>query len=372
MTLSVREARAEDEPAWEAFVFAHAAATFFHRFPWSRVLRRAFSHRPHYLLAIDGDSVCGVLPMAEVRSWFFGHRLSSLPFTVYGGILASSPEAETVLREAAGDLARELGVGSLELKCREPSGSGWPVKELYYTFSKPLHDDNAANLKDIPNRQRAMLRKALKEGLYSEETTDTSRLYRVYSESVRNLGTPVFSAKYLGVLQEEFGSDCRMLMIRQQPDGQPIGSADDATLIQGAGDIDLVRHASREHDVAGVLSFYFRGEVLPYYGGGVTRARSIKGCNHMLYWELIRRSAQEGIRHFDFGRSKADTGPFSFKKNFGFEAKPLPYEYLLVADNELPDINPNNPRYQRMIAVWRRLPLSIANRLGPPLARSLG
>lgn len=367
MSLQLRLALPEDEQAWDAFVHAHPEATFFHRFAWSRVLKRAFAHQPYFFLALQGDEVCGVLPLAEVRSRLFGHRLSSLPFAVYGGILASSPEVEIALREAACAQARELEVGALELRCREASGSDWPVKELYYTFRKELLTGHAENLKAIPNRQRAMLRKALKEGLYSEETEDTQRLYRVYSESVRNLGTPVFSSKYLRVLKEEFADDCRMLMICQRSDGQAIGAADDATLQQGAGS-----EAFGGEDVAAVLSFYFRGEVLPYYGGGITRARNIKGCNHMLYWELMRRSVDEGIVAFDFGRSKADTGPYSFKKNFGFEATPLPYEYYLVQDSELPDINPNNPRYQQLIALWQRLPLMLANRLGPALARSLG
>jgi FemAB-related protein (PEP-CTERM system-associated) len=125
-------------------------------------------------------------------------------------------------------------------------------------------------------------------------------------------------------------------------------------------------------DVAGVMSFYFHGEVLPYYGGSIARARSIKGCNDFMYWELMRRSADEGLNCFDFGRSKFNTGPFKFKKNWGFEPAPLPYEYYLVNTDEMPDVNPNNPRYRRLVETWRRLPLPVANLLGPPLARSLG
>lgn len=367
MSIEVQLASEHDEEAWETFVLSQDRATFFHRFPWSRVLARAFGHTPHYLLARRGAEVRGVLPLAEVHSRLFGHRLSSLPFAVYGGILAADDEAEQALRTAACDLAERLRVGSLELRNREASMSAWPRKELYFTFRKPISGDHGENLKAIPNRQRAMLRKALKEGLYSEPTVDTARAYRVYAESVRNLGTPVFSKRYFDALQQEFPDDCRMLMICQTADGQPVDASDDTALCTGPGSAP-----SGGGDVAAVLSFYFRGEVLPYYGGSVTQARTIKGCNHILYWELMRRSANEGIRSFDFGRSKADSGPFSFKKNFGFEAAPLPYEYHLVTDESVPDINPNNPRYQRLIALWQRLPLPLANVLGPPLARSLG
>tara|TARA_R110002110_G_scaffold76898_2_gene202297 strand:+ start:7533 stop:8564 length:1032 start_codon:yes stop_codon:yes gene_type:complete len=343
MSIAVRTAGAGDEPAWEVFVSGCPQATFFHRFGWQRVLQRAFGHRCHFLLAEQGGAVVGVLPLAQVRSLLFGHKLAGLPFCVYGGIAASSEAAAQALRQAACELATELGVDALELRNLEPSASGWPVKDLYYTFRKPISADNDANLKAIPNRQRAMIRKGIKEGLEGEEVEGTERLYRVYAESVRNLGTPVFSRRYLDCLRQEFGADCRVLMIRQG-----------------------------EEDVAGVLSFYFRNEVLPYYGGSIARARSIKGCNHFMYWDLMRRSAEEGIASFDFGRSKRDTGPFEFKKHWGFEPQPLPYEYFLVRADSVPDVNPTNPKYRLLVNTWQRLPLPLANLLGPPLARSLG
>ena len=365
MTLQICEAGPQDEQCWEQFVGEHPDATFFHRYPWSRVLQRSFSHRPHFLLARRDGAVTGVLPLAEVRSLLFGRRLSSLPFAVYGGVLASDEASARALREHACELVRDLSTGTLELRNRDAASGEWPVKDLYVTFRKTLTPDHAANLKAIPNRQRAMLRKALKEGLYSEETDEVDRLYRVYSESVRNLGTPVFSRRYLRILKEEFGDDCRCMMIRQTADGSAVGGTDDEALCSGVS-------GSGGEDVAGVLSFYFRGEVLPYYGGSISRARSIKGCNHILYWELMRRSVNEGVLGFDFGRSKLGTGPYSFKKNLGFEATPLPYEYYLLGDAELPDLNPNNPRYERLINIWKRLPLPVANALGPLVAGALG
>jgi FemAB-related protein (PEP-CTERM system-associated) len=168
-------------------------------------------------------------------------------------------------------------------------------------------------------------------------------VYRVYSESVRNLGTPVFSEKYLRILQEVFTDDCSVLMITHN--GQ---------------------------DVAAVMSFYFRDEVIPYYGGSTAVARTIKGVNHFMYWELMRYSREQGYRLFDFGRSKAGTGPYSFKKNFGFEAQPLPYEYYLVNSAAVPNINPLNPKYRLLVNTWTKLPLPVANFIGPFLARSLG
>lgn len=343
MALTVRTLDAATSQQWDAFVEAAPAATFFHRAGWKLVLEQAFGHRTHFLYAEEGGVIRGILPLAEIKSLLFGHSLSSLPFCVYGGIVAEMPEAAAALRQRACQLADELGVGALELRNLQASDAGWPVKNLYFTFRKSIEADDEANLKAIPNRQRAMIRKGIGEGLSSEWDEGVERLYRVYAESVRNLGTPVFSAQYLRVLRQVFGEDCSVLMITRE--GQ---------------------------DVAGVMNFYFRQEVLPYYGGSTAAARSIKGVNHFMYWELMRRSREQGYRVFDFGRSKAGTGPYSFKKNFGFRPQALSYEYYLVKASAVPDLNPLNPKYRLMVNTWSKLPLPLANLLGPPLARNLG
>ena len=343
MTLTVEHLDADAVEQWDDYVQRAERATFFHRSGWKTVLERAFGHRTHFLLAREHDAIVGVLPLAQVKSVLFGNSLSSLPFCVYGGVVADHEEAAAALRTKACKLAEALQVGALELRNREPSDAGWPVKELYYTFRKAIDPSEEVNLKGIPNRQRAMVRKGIKEGLGSEWSDSTDRFFRVYSESVKNLGTPVFSPRYLRILQEVFGKDCSVLMIT---------------------------HGGR--DVAGVMSFYFRDEVVPYYGGSIAQARDIKGVNHFMYWELMRYSADQGYRLFDFGRSKAGTGPYSFKKNFGFEPQPIPYEYHLVTADEMPDVNPLNPKYRLMINTWSKLPLPVANLIGHYLARSLG
>ena len=343
MGADIKQLDSAGMPAWDEYVQRAAGATFFHRAGWQTVLERAFGHRTHFLYAEQDGRVVGVLPLAEVKSLLFGHSLSSLPFCVYGGVVADTPAIAAQLRDAACLLAEQLNVDALEMRNQQPSDADWPVKELYFTFKKDIDPDDDVNLKAIPNRQRAMIRKGIKEGLESEWDKDTDRLYRVYSESVRNLGTPVFSANYLRILQEVFAEDCSVLMI-----------------------------TCGGQDVAGVMSFYFRDEVLPYYGGSTAAARTIKGVNHFMYWELMRRSREQDYRVFDFGRSKAGTGPFSFKKNFGFAPQPLPYAYYLVKSDSMPDVNPSNPKYKLMIDTWSKLPLPLANLIGPFLARSLG
>ena len=331
-----------DYSRWDAFVESCPDATFFHRSGWKTVLERAFGHQTHYLYIEQSGEIQGLLPLAHVKSLLFGNTLASLPFCVYGGIIANCDEAKNTLRTAACDLAKQLNVDALELRNTQASGQGWPTKQLYATFRKEIDADPDVNMKAIPRKQRAVVRKGIKAGLVSELDTGWQRLYRIYAESVRNLGTPVFSANYFKILREVFADDCRVLMISHQ--GQ---------------------------DIAGVMSFYFKDQVLPYYGGSVTQARVLKG-NDFMYWELMRRSGEEGVRIFDYGRSKEGTGPYSFKKNWGFTPEPLSYEYFLVKSKAMPDINPLNPKYRFFVNSWKKLPLPIANLVGPMLSKNLG
>ena len=341
--ITIHQLSVDNFSRWDEYVSKSEEATFFHRAGWKTVLESAFGHRSYFLYAEQNGEIEGVLPLAQNKSVLFGNVLVSTPFCVYGGIVADNPEAASALRKAACDLAHSLKVDALELRNIKASNEGWPEKSLYSTFRKSIDADPDVNMKAIPSKQRTMVRKGIKNGLVSEVGDHWDRAYRVYSESVRNLGTPVFSNKYFKTLKHVFGDDCGVMMISHQG-----------------------------KDVAGVVSFYFRDEVLPYYGGSVAAARSIKGVNDFMYWELMRRSAEEGIKIFDFGRSKNDTGPYKFKKHWGFVPEPLHYEYLLIAADSAPDINPLNPKYQLFIKAWKKLPLFAANLMGPILAKNLG
>ena len=342
MSFKVSELGNEDSSRWDAFVEKHDDSTFFHRAGWKVVLEEAYGHKVHFLYAERDGLIEGILPLAQVKSLLFGNNLVSLPFCVYGGVVADNKGAADALIKAACKLADGLKVDALELRNLKKSDQDWPEKSLYYTFRRPISGDNDANMSAIPRKRRAMIRNGIKNGLLSELDDGWERVYNTYAESVRNLGTPVFSAKYFRILREVFKNDCRVMMITHEG-----------------------------LDVAGLMSFYFKDQVLPYYAGSYESAKTHKAHDFM-YWELMRRSSDEGIRLFDFGRSKADTGPYLFKKGWGFEPEPLHYEYYLVEADAIPELNPNNPKYKIFIDVWKKLPLPIANRLGPLLSRSLG
>lgn len=231
----------------------------------------------------------------------------------------------------------------LELRNVNLRHADWPTQDLYVTFRKEILPNEEANLLAIPRKQRAMVRKGIKFGLVSEIDSTVDRFFALFSDNVHRHGTPAMPKKYFKVLQAEFGSDCEVLTV-VTPDGRPLSS---------------------------VISFYFRDEVLPYYAGDFEAARDL-AANDFKYWELMRRACARGLKVFDYGRSKQGTGPYAFKKNWGFEPKPLHYEFCLYKRDAIPQNNPANAKYKLMISAWRRMPLVLANWLGPYVVRHLG
>lgn len=340
--VSIHLMQPQDVEKWDAFVLTCPEASFFHRAGWQTVIERAFGHKTWFYFAEQAGKIIGVLSLAEIKSALFGHSLSSLPFCVYGGVASVSEEARLALNDAAIELAQKLNVGHLEYRNVAAKNPDWLAKDLYVTFRKEIDPDEEKNMLAIPRKQRAMVRKGIKLGLQSELDQGTDRFFYAYSTSVHRLGTPVFAKKFFRILKETFADDCEVMTIVK--DGRTIAS---------------------------VMSFYFRDEVLPYYGGGTSEARDLAG-NDFMYWELMRRACARGYRIFDFGRSKLGTGAFDFKKNWGFEPTPLHYEYKLHKSTAVPDNNPLNPKYQLFIKMWQRMPISLANLIGPHIVKNLG
>ncbi len=350
-TLAIRPFDPHDARAaahWDAFVQACPAATFFHRAGWQRALARVFGHPLHSLLAersgADGHTaIAGVLPLARVKSMLFGDALVSLPFAVYGGVAATDEDAAAALETEAERVAQRLGVQHLELRQLARRHEGWPRQEIYVAFRKPILPDEEANLLAIPRKQRAMVRKAMQRGLTDAFDDGVDRFFALYADNVHRHGTPALPVRWFQALRDEFGDDCSVLTACA-PDGRPVSS---------------------------VLSFRFRDEILPYYAGDDLAAREL-AANDYKYWALMRWACAQGLKTFDYGRSKVGTGPYAFKKNWGFEPQPLHYEYRLYKRDAVPQNNPANAKYKLMIEAWRRLPLPVANRLGPLVVRGLG
>ena len=328
----IRLANSADHAMVDAFVDAHPDATPFHTRAWIEAVAKGAGQKAHML--ISGDPVRGVLPLNEIHSPLFGRALVSSGFAVGGGVLGEDADA---LAEAAWALAGQLSCPTVELR-GGVLPAGWDVDtHTYLNFSRDLAVDNDAELLQIPRKQRAEVRKALENDL---EITigDAKSHYAVYSESVRNLGTPVFPRSLF-------------------------------TAVLATMDADILSVCKAGVPLASVLSLYWRGTVMPYWGGGTAAARPSR-ANDLMYYALMNHARARGCARFDFGRSKAGTGAAAFKHNWGFEGAPL--AYAKRSAGKARSVNPLDPQYSRKVQLWRRLPLSIANRLGPIIARGLG
>lgn len=334
-----------DAGLWNQYVNLSSESTFFHLEQWRTIFDQVLGHRSYYLMAKSKQKVVGIFPLVQVKSKLFGNALISVPFGVYGGAIADNESVYMALHQQAIKFAEELGVDYVEVREQQQSkdsNPNWHEKDLYVTFQKELFESEEENFKAIPRKQRAVVRKAIDYGLTSEWDTNADRFYAMYSESVRNLGTPVLAKKFYQALLDTFGEQCSVLTILDK--GTPVSS---------------------------VLNFYFKDQVLPFYGGGPAQARACR-ANDFMYWELMRLSVAQGIKVFDFGRSKNGAGSYRFKKHWGFTPVPLHYRFHLIGAKSVPDLNPNNPKYQMAIKIWQKLPLSVTHILGPIIAKNLG
>ncbi len=332
----------------DAFVTAHTQGTPFHRSAWSLAVAAGTGNRGLALLAERHGEIAAYLPLSEIHSPIFGRLLASSGFAVDGGLLMSEGFDPAAIFAFAEDQAIRRSCPAIELRGGIlPQGrAGWIAKtESHCGFVTPLAADDEAQLTAIPRKQRAEVRKGLANEFTIEVGTgprDRAAHYAVYAESVRNLGTPVFPRALFDAVLDRFGADADILTVRHA--GEPVSS---------------------------VLSLYHGGAVMPYWGGGTHAARGLR-ANDRMYFELMLHARRRGCNHFDFGRSKTNSGAYHFKRNWGFEPAPLTYAVWTAPGAAPRDADPTSAKHAAQIAVWQRLPLFVANRLGPWIARGLG
>lgn len=323
---------------------AEARASLFHRPAWLAGVAAGTGQRSAGLVAERLGMITGWLPLTEVRSLLFGKALVSSGFGVGGGIVATSDGAVQALAEQAEAYAVAGGFASVELR-GGAIPQGWESwNDKHCGFERALASDEGAELLAIPRKARAEVRKGLGFGhkiTVGRSAGDLAAHYACYSESVRNLGTPVFPRGLFKAMLEAFPDTSDILTVWQ--DGKPLAS---------------------------VVSFYHEGAVMPFWGGGSFAARAAR-ANEVMYYELMLHARRQGMTRFDFGRSKTGSGPFAFKKNWGFDPVPLTYGTWTAPGAPARNIDPTDASYSRKIELWKKLPLPLANTIGPWIARGL-
>jgi FemAB-related protein (PEP-CTERM system-associated) len=347
MNLSVSLASESDRAAWDSFVHAQPGACGYHEWAWRSVFERAFGHECLYLIARRGPAgpsgsaaPVGILPLVEIRSWLFGRTMTSLPFVNFGGVLAESDAVARALVDHAAQLAGSRGCRHVELRHVDRRFADFPCKQHKVTMRLPL----AAGMWDrIDRKARNQVRKAEKSGLTVARggVELLPEFYRVFARNMRDLGTPVYAQKFFDAVLKAFPDRTNLIVVRL-----------------------------KDSPVAAGLT-YRTGHTVEIPWASSIRDFNTLCPNHLLYWHAIEAAVADGCGVFDFGRSTPGEGTFKFKEQWGAEPVPLHWEYWLASGDGLPDQSPKNPRFQLAIEAWKRLPLWLANAVGPRVVRSI-
>lgn len=340
--ITISSADRHDGQQWDDFVIAHPDSTCFHLHGWKRVIEEALGYETHYLIARRDGQIAGVLPIASVASRLFSRSVTSLPFCSYGGPISSDPAVTAALHREALRITERFGANHLEYRSLKEIDPAWPTQPLYSTFRAPL-SPAITDHKTIPYKRRSIVRKAIKLGLTAQRDRDPDTFFELYAENSHAHGSPALPRRYFRILLDALGDAVDILQVRDAA-GRPISA---------------------------VMSFFLRNEIHAGFAGETRSARDL-AANDFKYWSLMCDAAARGCTTFDFGRSKADTGSFEFKRWWGFDPTPLYYQFPYLKSGVVPQNNPSNPRYALAIRTWTRLPRFVVDRLGPAIIHGLG
>lgn len=332
---------AREHGAWDDYVLAHPQATFFHQLLWREVVRDVFGHQDCYLVALRDGRIAGVLPMFLVASRLAGRLLVSVPYGVGGGVLADDDTVVNALAREAISIAERRNCRSIDLRSEQASVPGWSVVDRYMTFRRELPDSPAEVLGWLPRKARAAARNGRKkfglEILHGNKYL--KQVWNLYTLSMRRLGTLSYPYSFF------------RKTVEHTPNGHVVSLA-----------------TWNGRPVAGLLSFVFRDRVMPYFLGTSTDARRCSAANY-IYLCLMEWAVEEGLRVFDFGRSRVDnTGSSDFKRFQGFTPTPMSYQNYLLPGQSPPKLSPADARYRLARKVWPHLPLWLTKAVGARLA----
>jgi serine/alanine adding enzyme len=334
----------EVDKSWDRFVESHPRATVGHLSAWGTLAREAYGHESLYLVAEEGGEIVGVLPLVRIASRLFGRRLVSMPFLDYGGVLAEPGRGlETALVEEARRLTPLTGSHGLGLRQFHSEPLPYPTTTDRVTMLLELTTEEAM-WRALPSERRNRVRKGEKHGLTADwvgpEGLDD--FYRVYAVNMRDLGSPVHSREFFAVMLAALPGTARTLLVRDRQ-GRTVGAA---------------------------VCLFFRDTIMVPWVSSLREAFAL--CpNFVLYWEVIRFGCRAGYHRLDLGRSFRSAGTFEFKRQWGARAHPLPWIFLDARPGAPPPVDRDARRFDLLVQAWKRLPMPVANVLGPWIRRQV-
>ena len=355
MTRVGREHRSGDCPIalaerpsddWDAFVTGFPEASLYHLSGWPAIAREVFGHRILHVEARDASGgLVGVLPVIQQRSWLLGNFATSLAFFNYGGALAHDPVIAERMMHRAAEAAEALGCRYLEFRDVQARSGPWAQRTDKITLQLDLPASFESLAKRLGSKLRSQVKRAEREGVQcrtgSADLLDD--FYGVFAENMRDLGTPVYPKRFFEAILRRYAAYCRLVVIDWQ--GAPAAAA--------------------------FLTFWRGQAEVPWASCRASAKPS--GVNMKLYWELLSLSVAHGCSLFDFGRSTVDSGTYRFKRQWGAEPKPL-YWYRWERQPSGPEITHGEGKGKAMqlaTTLWQRMPLGLANTLGPRISGAL-
>lgn len=367
-----------DAAAWDAFVAADPAGSFCHLHGWRRVLSEGLRHDAALLCAEREGALEGLMPITRVAGPL-GSFLVSVPFLSYGGPIGSVEAVRALARHAV-ERGRDEGVGLVELRCRartwehggrgagaSPADSGggregtpgdagaeavegrarsdppagMRVSDRRVAVLLPLPDDPGELWDGLRSKVRSQVRRPRKEGMHTCFGPDQlPPFYAVFTRNMRDLGTPVLPLRFFRAILDAFPAQARVGVVYHE--GGPAAAG---------------------------FGFLWRGELEMTWASSL-RTLGRLAPNMLLYWDFMKHAVESGAHTFNFGRCPPGGGTHRFKLQWGGVDRALPW-LQWPADGAAGTPSPAGGTYRLATRAWSRLPLPLANRLGPWIARTI-
>lgn len=329
---------------WDRYVENHPEGSIYHLSAWQSIIKNQFGHNSFYFVSTDeNNNINGALPVVQLKSMLFGNYMVSVPYFNYGGVIANNKDIATRLMQQAGELAETKTASHIEFRDTQAYEGQWGLREDKVVMLLDLPAESDILWKDIGTKVRAQVKRPQREPVSSKHggLDLLDDFYQVFAQNMRDLGTPVYSKAFFKSILQAFPENTHIVCIYHN--GKP-----------AAG---------------GFLMGYKNRMEIPW--ASALREFNKISVNMFLYWEVLKYSIEQGYQQFDFGRSTVNAGTYRFKKQWGAKPKQLYWHYWLADGQDVPKMNPDNPKYKFVINTWQKLPVWLTKIIGPSIVKNL-
>ncbi len=329
---------------WDEYVYSHPAGSIYHLTAWQSIISRQFGHNSHYLYSLDDNQkINAALPVVQLKSHLFGNYMVSVPYFNYGGALADTSQLAIGLMAEAGNIAQQNNASHIEFRDMQAYEGNWGLREDKVVMLLDLPAESETLWKDIGTKVRAQIKRPQREPVSVKHggLDLLGDFYQVFAKNMRDLGTPVYSKSFFKSILETFPDNAHIV---------------------------CVYHNSKPAAAGFLLGYKNRMEI-PW--ASALREFNRISVNMLLYWEVLKYSIEQGYAQFDFGRSTMNAGTYRFKKQWGAKPRQCYWHYWLADGEDVPKLNPDNPKYKLVIGIWQKLPVWLTKIIGPPIVKNL-